>query len=71
MQNIDLNLARSFCESVKELAEELGLNVFVVTDGASAISNNGNDCVRFHRKMQVRWEKAHGYDPNEDWSSQL
>jgi hypothetical protein len=27
--------------------------------------------VRFHRKMQVRWEKAHGYDPNEDWSSQL
>lgn len=33
----NLNLARNFCESVKELAEELGLNVFVVTDGASAI----------------------------------
>lgn len=25
----NLNLARNFCESVKELAEELGLNVFV------------------------------------------
>lgn len=49
----DLNLARGFCEFVKELAEELGLNVFVVTDGASAISNKGNDCVRFHREMQV------------------
>lgn len=25
----NLNLARNFCESVKEPAEELGLNVFV------------------------------------------
>lgn len=68
MQYYNLNLARNFCESVKELAEELGLNVFVVTDGASAISNNGNECVHFHRKMQRNWEKSHGYDPDADWS---
>ena len=34
-------LARQFCQEVKEIAQKYNLPFFVVTDGASATSNNG------------------------------
>ena len=48
--------ARSFCREVGELANKYGLNVFVVTDGASLTSNKGeggNDAIYLHRRVQV------------------
>ena len=43
------------------------LNYFLVTDGASGISNNGNPAVRNAREAQIKWELEHGADPYEDW----
>ena len=59
--------AKQFIRQVKTLAEQMKLNVFVVTDGASFTNNNGNECVRFHREKQIEWEKENGFDPNETW----
>lgn len=64
----DLEKAREFVSKVKELAKEYNLPFFIVTDGASAISNNGCEAVRHAREEHIKWEKEHGEDPNEDWS---
>ena len=58
--------ARKFCQEVRALAYQLPF--FVVTDGASATSNNGCDAVRHAREQQILWERQNGFDPNEDWS---
>lgn len=60
--------AREFCQEVKELAKKYNLPFFVVTDGASAISNNGCLAVKNARDNHIKWEKENGYDPYEDWS---
>ncbi len=60
--------ARKFCQEVRALAEAYQLPFFVVTDGASATSNNGCDAVRHAREQQILWERQNGFDPNEDWS---
>ena len=44
------------------------LNYFVVTDGASGISNTGNPAVEHARKCHIEWELANGIDPMHDWS---
>ena len=59
--------AREFCEKVKELAKEYDLSFFVVTEGASAISNNGCEAVKNARDNHIKWELEHKLDPDEDW----
>jgi len=59
--------AREFCQKVKELANEYGLSFFVVTEGASAINNNGCEAVKNARDNHIKWELEHGSDPYEDW----
>lgn len=62
-----LNKSREFCSKVKELAKDYNLSFFVVTDGASAISNNGCEAVKHARDCHIEWEKQNNYDPYEDW----
>lgn len=64
-----LRQARAFVEAVRKLALKRKLNYFVVTDGASGTSNNGNPAVRNAREAQIKWELEHGADPYEDWSA--
>lgn len=63
--------ARQFCADVRTLASKKNLPFFVVTNGASAYSNDGNEAIRHARDMHIEWEKTHGEDPDEDWSSQM
>lgn len=60
-------IAREFCQKVKELAKEYSLSFFVVTEGASSISNNGCEAVKAARDNHIKWELEHGSDPYEDW----
>lgn len=60
--------AREFCTKVKELADEYNLPFFVVTDGASATSNNDCLAVKNARENHIKWKKENGFDPYEDWS---
>lgn len=59
--------ARAFVSTVKKMAERQNLNVFIVTDGASATLNNGNRAVRNAREAHIKWELEHGFDPNEEY----
>lgn len=65
----NINKAREFCEKVRELAKEYSLPFFIVTEGASATSNNGCEAVRNARENHIKWEKEKGFNPYEDWSS--
>ena len=67
----DLKSAREFVWKVTQLAKEYDANFFIVTDGASGISNNGNAAVKHARDMHVQWEKENGGDPDEDWSESM
>ncbi len=60
--------SREFCSKVKDLAKEYNLPFFVVTEGASAISNNGCEAVKYARDCHIEWEKSNNFDPYEDWS---
>ena len=62
--------ARKLVEAVNRLAKKQGLNFFIVTDGASGVSNNGNPAVRNAREAQIKWELEHGSDPYEDWGKE-
>lgn len=62
--------AREFVTEVALLAAKYGLNYFVVTDGASGISDTGNPAVQHARKCHEEWEKANGIDPEHDWSKE-
>lgn len=64
----DIATARRFVAEVGKLAKKYDANYFIVTDGASGTSNNGNPAVRNARNAQIEWEKKHGFDPDEDWS---
>ena len=66
----NLDYVRAFISDVLNMAKERGLNCFVVSDGASGIRNNGNPAVRNARECQIKWERSHGYDPDEDWSKE-
>ncbi|HAB65917.1 MAG TPA: hypothetical protein DCE23_00985 [Firmicutes bacterium] len=59
--------ARKFCKEVKELAQQYNLPFFLVTDGASATSNNGCEAVKNARESHIQWELKNNYDPYEDW----
>lgn len=67
--NIKIEKAREFCERVRILANEYNLPFFIVTDGASATFNNDCEAVKNARDNHIKWEKEHGFDPNEDWSN--
>jgi len=70
MENSDnqkMKKAREFCKEVRELANKYDLPFFVVTDGASSISNNGCDAVKNARNCHIEWEKTKGFDPHENW----
>ena len=60
--------ARRFVSAVRKMALKRKLNMFLVTDGASGVVNNGNTAVRNAREAQIQWELEHGDDPYEDWS---
>lgn len=64
----DVENAREFVREVGKLAKKYKVNYFVVTDGASGISNRGNPAVKAARDAHIQWEKANGGDPDEDWS---
>jgi hypothetical protein len=61
------NEARKFVSEVLDMASGRGLNVFVVTDGASGTLNHGSDAVANARTAHREWEAANGYDPDETW----
>ena len=63
--------ARKFVNEVGKLAKKYDANYFIVTDGASGTSNRGNPAVKHARECQIEWEKERGFDPYEDWSSQV
>ena len=63
----NLYKARKFVEAVRRMALKKKLNFFLVTDGASGISNNGNPAVKNAREAQIKWELENGADPYEDW----
>lgn len=60
--------ARFFCQEVKEIAKKYNLPFFVVTDGASATSNNSCVTVKNAKDNHINWEKENGFDSYEDWS---
>ena len=62
--------ARAFLAEVKEIADRYGLPFFIVTDGASVTSNNGNEAVDNARRAHVKWEIKNGIDPYHDWSAE-
>ncbi len=62
------NMARRFVSEVAELAKKYDLDFFVVTEGASGISNSNTPAVEHARSCHVEWERAHGFDPEHDWS---
>ena len=68
----DLSKTREFVTEVRELAKKYDANFFLVTDGASGYSNGNGGKVdpacKAMRKAMDKWEKDHGFDPNEDWS---
>lgn len=66
--NKKIEIARQFCQEVKDIAKKYNLPFFVVTDGASATSNSGCVAVKNARDNHIKWEKENGYDPYEDWS---
>lgn len=63
--------ARLFCQEVRLLAEKHELPFFIVTDGASATSNNGCEAVRVARENHTKWEQENGYDPKHDWADDI
>lgn len=65
----EIKIARKFCEEVRELANKYNLPFFVVTNGASATSNNGCAAVKNARDKHILWEKENGHNPYEDWST--
>lgn len=67
----NLKSARNFVSEVRKLAEKYDANFFIVTDGASGYHNTGNPAVRNARNAQIEWEKKNGFDPDEDWSTNL
>ena len=69
MEMTGVERARKFVSLVKRMAEERNLNMFIVTDGASATLNNGNKAVRNARQAHIRWEIEHGFNPNEDYGN--
>lgn len=70
MKYSKIEKAREFCSRVKELAKKYNLPFFIVTDGASAISNNGCEAVRNARENHIKWEEKNGFNPNEDWAKE-
>jgi len=65
------NKSREFLNEVRKLAKKYNLPFFIVTDGASATNNNGNDAIKHARDSHIEWEKKHGHDPYEDWSKDV
>lgn len=63
--------AKEFVSFILNMAKENGLNVFVVTDGASGISNVGNPAVKNAREAHIKWEQQYGFDPDEDWADKV
>lgn len=66
----DVKTAREFVQKVGKLTKKYDANYFIVTDGASGISNNGNPAVKHARDAQIEWEKKNGFDPDEYWSKE-
>ena len=62
------DLARRFVSKGAELAKRYDLDFFVVTEGASGVSNSNTPAVEHARSCHVEWERAHGIDPEHDWS---
>lgn len=59
--------AREFLQEVDILAKKYDANYYIVTDGASKTHNKGNPAVSYARNCMKKWEKEHGFDPDEDW----
>jgi hypothetical protein len=69
-KNEKLEKAREFCKEVRILADKYKLPFFIVTDGASAINNNGCEAVKNARYCHEEWEEKNGYDSKEDWNKE-
>lgn len=67
-----LEKSRKFLIEVNKLAKTYNLDFFCVTEGASAVSMRNadkNSAIAHARQCQIEWERKHGFDPDEDWSS--
>lgn len=62
-----IDKSQLFVKKVLELAKEMELNVFVVTDGASGITNKDNLAVKHAREEHIKWEQINGCNPYSDW----
>jgi hypothetical protein len=54
-----LSKEQRFVKDVIHLANERNLNCFVVTDGASGITNIRSEAVSNARKAHIQWELEH------------
>ena len=59
--------AKQFILEVRDLAKKYNCNFFIVTDGASAIFNKGNEIVEKHRRLQIELDKEMGINPFDNW----
>lgn len=64
----NVSMARKFVAEVRRIAKKYDANYFIVTDGASGTSNDGNPAVNHARRVHEEWEREHGFDPDEDGS---
>jgi hypothetical protein len=70
MENENVIKARNFICEVQQISKKYNLPYFIVTDGASAIDNNGCEAVENARNAHIEWEKLNGIDPYHDWLSE-
>lgn len=63
-----LDKARQLVSESLDRAKELGLNIFIVTDGASGIHNKDNPAVRSARLAHKQWEEINHIDYEHDWT---
>lgn len=66
----ELNRARLLCQEVNKLANKFNLEYFFITEGASSCHIKNNDAIRTARQNHEKWEKEHGFNPQEDWSKE-
>lgn len=61
---------KQFILEVRDLAKKHNCNFFIVTDGASAISNKGNEIIEKHRRLQIELDKEMEINPFDDWENE-
>lgn len=61
-RKIKNNNKQDFIREVRILAKKYNLPFFIITDGASAIDNNGCEAVKIARRNHIAWELQNNID---------